>query len=693
MSTAARPMARRTANPPLEICSRPTRRILYPGVEVERHTRDLHLVAGLEARTLEGADHADPAQPPLQVPERVLVVEVVAREQPLDAAPADAEAVLAGPLHGVAAVGGGAEDAVLGQRLELGNVRGRLGLGCAHRHPAHQLDGKLVQPQAAHRGGDDHRRVLAQALAPLGPATLARGLVDQVGLRQGEHARQGGQAGIVQAELVLDRGVVGHRIGAVERLQVEHVHEHARALDVGQELVAQPRPRAGALDQSGDVGDHELAILELERPEHRLERREWVPGDLGVRAGQAREQRGLARVGEPDQPNVGQQLQLERQPALLPRETPLGEARRLVGGTREALVAAPARAAAGHHRALPGPGEVVARPVGLDQHLGARGHPYLERLAVLAVAQRALAVAAAAGLEVRAPAKALQVAQRVVAHEHDVPPAPAVPPVGSSLGHVRLATEAETTVAAGAGLDVDTGSILHCHDPGMSVFLITGASSGIGAATARAAAQAGYRLVLAARSLDRLEALSEELGGPERALAVRCDVTEWEDQQALAAKALERFGAIDVVFANAGFGAPRGFQATTVEHWRSMVLTNVYGAALTVRATIDALRSSRGHLILTGSVAGRRALPGSLYSATKWAVTAMGEAARQELDGTGVRVTLIEPGAVDTPFFDNGAGPGSLQADDIARTVMFAVSQPAHVDVNEILVRPTAQSG
>jgi len=227
----------------------------------------------------------------------------------------------------------------------------------------------------------------------------------------------------------------------------------------------------------------------------------------------------------------------------------------------------------------------------------------------------------------------------------------------------------------------------------MSVFLITGASSGIGAATARAAAQAGYRLVLAARSLDRLEALSEELGGPERALAVRCDVTEWEDQQALAAKALERFGAIDVVFANAGFGAPRGFQASTVEHWRSMVLTNVYGAALTVRATIDALRSSRGHLILTGSVAGRRALPGSLYSATKWAVTAMGEAARQELDGTGVRVTLIEPGAVDTPFFDNGAGPGSLQADDIARTVMFAVSQPAHVDVNEILVRPTAQSG
>ena len=97
-------------------------------------------------------------------------------------------------------------------------------------------------------------------------------------------------------------------------------------------------------------------------------------------------------------------------------------------------------------------------------------------------------------------------------------------------------------------------------------------------------------------------------------------------------------------------------------------------------------------MLLTGSVAGRRALPGSLYSCTKWAVTAMGEALRQEVDGTGIRVTLIEPGMVDTPFFDNRP-QGALEADDIARAVMFAVQQPPHVDVNEILVRPTAQSG
>jgi NADP-dependent 3-hydroxy acid dehydrogenase YdfG len=224
------------------------------------------------------------------------------------------------------------------------------------------------------------------------------------------------------------------------------------------------------------------------------------------------------------------------------------------------------------------------------------------------------------------------------------------------------------------------------------VFLITGASTGIGAATARQAAEAGYRLVLAARSVDRLDELANELGGKEHALAVQCDVTEWEQQQAMVERALSSFGRLDVAFANAGFGAKRGFLEESPEHWRSMVLTNVYGAALTIRATMPALKDSRGHLLLTGSVAGRRALPGSLYSATKWAVTAMGESARQELNDTGVRVTLIEPGMVDTPFFSNRP-TGALQADDIARAVMFAVSQPAHVDVNEILVRPTAQAG
>ena len=122
-----------------------------------------------------------------------------------------------------------------------------------------------------------------------------------------------------------------------------------------------------------------------------------------------------------------------------------------------------------------------------------------------------------------------------------------------------------------------------------------------------------------------------------------------------------------------------------------MVLTNVYGAALTIRAAHDALVATKGHLLLTSSVAGRRALPGSFYSVTKHAVTAMGEAARLDFNDTGVRVTLIEPGMVDTPFFDEPPRIEALEADDIARAVLFAVSQPPHVDVNEILIRPTAQ--
>jgi NADP-dependent 3-hydroxy acid dehydrogenase YdfG len=228
--------------------------------------------------------------------------------------------------------------------------------------------------------------------------------------------------------------------------------------------------------------------------------------------------------------------------------------------------------------------------------------------------------------------------------------------------------------------------------PSHRVLLITGASSGIGAATASAAAAEGWRLVLAARSQERLQELAGELGGDQRALAVACDVSDWEAQQRMADAALAAFGQIDAVFANAGFGGARGFLNDTPEHWREMVLTNIYGVALTLRATIPALKESRGHLLLTSSVAGRRVLPGSMYSCTKHAVTAMGEAARQDLHGTGVRVTLIEPGMVDTPFFERRP-TDALQDQDVARAVMFALSQPPHVDVNEMLIRPVAQQG
>ena len=222
------------------------------------------------------------------------------------------------------------------------------------------------------------------------------------------------------------------------------------------------------------------------------------------------------------------------------------------------------------------------------------------------------------------------------------------------------------------------------------VLVITGASTGIGAATARRAIEFGYRVVLAARSEDKLEALARELGG-EKAIAVRCDVASWHDQQAVVQTALERFGRMDAYFANAGFGATRGFLEESVEHWKAMIDTNVLGCALSIRASLGHFKKlGAGHLILTSSIAGRRALPGSLYSATKHAVTAMGEALRQEIAETDIKMTLIEPGAVDTPFFDNRPS-GALEPDDIARAVMFALTQPPHVDVNEILIRPIHQ--
>jgi NADP-dependent 3-hydroxy acid dehydrogenase YdfG len=162
--------------------------------------------------------------------------------------------------------------------------------------------------------------------------------------------------------------------------------------------------------------------------------------------------------------------------------------------------------------------------------------------------------------------------------------------------------------------------------------------------------------------------------------------------------ALEKFGRIDAVFANAGFGAKRGFLEESPEHWRSMILTNVYGAALTVRATLPhMLERGDGHYVITSSVAGRRVLPGSLYSASKWAVTAIGEALRQELrqmhENDGIRVTLIEPGMVRTPFFEDDVPAWALAGEDVARAVLYALSEPPGVDVSEIVIRPSHQPG
>jgi NADP-dependent 3-hydroxy acid dehydrogenase YdfG len=206
------------------------------------------------------------------------------------------------------------------------------------------------------------------------------------------------------------------------------------------------------------------------------------------------------------------------------------------------------------------------------------------------------------------------------------------------------------------------------------VLLITGASSGIGSATARAGSEAGYRVALGARRKKELDRLASELGGGERAIAHRCDVTDWADVEGLVEAALSRFARIDAVFANAGVGAQRGFLEESVAHWKAMLDTNVLGVALTIRATLPhLLERDRGHYVLTGSVAGRRVLPGSLYSATKWAVSAIAESLRQELrrmhESEGIRVTLLAPGMTDTEFFDERPSD-ALAGEDIARAVI-----------------------
>lgn len=224
--------------------------------------------------------------------------------------------------------------------------------------------------------------------------------------------------------------------------------------------------------------------------------------------------------------------------------------------------------------------------------------------------------------------------------------------------------------------------------------MITGASSGIGAATARLAASRGWRLILAARSHHALHDLAAELGGLTRAVAAPCDVTDWDQVNTLPTLAYDAFGRLDAVFANAGvFTATSFLHATgSPQQWREMVLTNVYGTALVARATLPTLVHCRGHLVLTGSVTGRVTVPGQLYSATKWAVTAMAQSIRAEATGTGVRVTLIQPGLVDAGETapDRATDP-ALSPDDVARTVLFALEQPDTVDINEIVVRPTGQ--
>jgi NADP-dependent 3-hydroxy acid dehydrogenase YdfG len=226
------------------------------------------------------------------------------------------------------------------------------------------------------------------------------------------------------------------------------------------------------------------------------------------------------------------------------------------------------------------------------------------------------------------------------------------------------------------------------------VTLITGGGSGIGAAVARRLLDAGHRVAVTGRGEERLNGFAGELGRPDGLLTIVGNASEYDHVRSAVDRTLKEFGRLDTVVANAGFATHDSVAEGDPAAWPEMVLTNVLGPALLIRASIDALKETRGRIVLVGSVAGFVHGPGNLYGATKWAVTGLAENTRRQVTEWGVGVTLIAPGRVETPFWDSYGSlpPGHLlTADQIADSVVWAVGQPAGVDVNTVVVRPIGQ--
>ena len=216
---------------------------------------------------------------------------------------------------------------------------------------------------------------------------------------------------------------------------------------------------------------------------------------------------------------------------------------------------------------------------------------------------------------------------------------------------------------------------------------ITGASSGIGAATARIAVAQGWQVGLFARSEDKLQALVDELG--DQAVALPGDVTELKSVTAAMAELEAKTGGLDAVFANAGMGLQSaGTDAGDPEEWERMVAVNVLGVLWTVKAAMPHLKKRSGHLLLTGSAAGRRHISGSVYGATKWFVHGYGGNLSEEMKSFGGRCTIIAPGMVDTPFFDESK-PDKLQPEDVAHAALYALEVDPRCSMNEIFLMPT----
>ena len=235
------------------------------------------------------------------------------------------------------------------------------------------------------------------------------------------------------------------------------------------------------------------------------------------------------------------------------------------------------------------------------------------------------------------------------------------------------------------------------------VVVITGASSGLGAETARHLAGQGAKVVLGARRLDRLESLAAELGLDARAI-LSTDVTDYLQVQALVDRAVELHGRIDVLINNAGLMPSSMLDKLKIDEWDRMIDVNIKGVLYGIAAALPKMKEQKsGQIINVSSVAGHKVGPGgAVYAGTKWAVRAISEGLRQEVKPWNIRTTIVSPGAVDTELTgtitDEDIAKGmaktyenAIPASSFARVVAFAISQPDEVDVNEILFRPTVQ--
>jgi clavulanate-9-aldehyde reductase len=240
------------------------------------------------------------------------------------------------------------------------------------------------------------------------------------------------------------------------------------------------------------------------------------------------------------------------------------------------------------------------------------------------------------------------------------------------------------------------------------VVAVTGASSGIGEATALACARSGAAVAMAARRADRIQALAERIAGEGgRAIAVPADVGDEDQARAFVERAHSELGRLDVLVNNAGVMLLGPIESAPTEEWRQMVHVNVFGVLYCTHAALPLMHEQgSGHIINISSVAGRVARAGSaVYNLTKWGVGAFSEALRQEAVEMGVRVTLVEPGAVATELTGHNrpevleqiskrfGGVTLLSAEDIATAILYTIGQPQHVSVNELLIRPTGQAG